>query len=150
MERSIISHSDVDEMKRKQYCCDASRRMYEDYYTGQAGGHMPVFRGAIHQRGHGLGNVIGGLFRRVVLPFLRTSTKGIVPFLKKNKKTFIRNALRTGMEVADDVLEGESLKSSMKKRIPKGIKRTADDVDWQTGSGFRKRRKRGRKRDALS
>jgi len=150
MERSIISHSDVDEMKRKQYCCDASRRMYEDYYTGQVGGHMPVFRGAIHQRGHGLGNVIGGLFRRVVLPFLRTSTKGIVPFLKKNKKTFIRNALRTGMEVADDVLEGESLKSSMKKRISKGIKRTADDVDWQTGSGFRKRRKRGRKRDALS
>jgi len=150
MARTIICHLNVDAMKRKRYCCDASRQMYEDYYTGQVGGSMPVFRGARYQRGHGLGNVIGGLFRRVVLPFLRTSTKGLVPFLKKNKKTFIRNALRTGMEVADDVLEGESLKSSMKKRIPKGIKRTADDVDWQTGSGFRKRRRRKRKRDALS
>jgi len=103
--------------------------MYEDYYTGQVGGNMPVFRGVRYQRGHGLGNVISGLFRRVVLLFL-----------KKNKKTFIRNASRTGMEVADDVLEGESLKGSVKKRLPQGIKRTAGDVDWQTGSGFRKRR----------
>jgi len=51
------------------------------------------------------------------------------------------------MDVADDVLEGESLKSSVKKRIPQGIKRTASDVDWQTGSGILKRRKT---RDALS
>ena len=129
MKRIIICHSYVNEMRRKRYCCDASREMYEDYYTGQVGGNMPVFRGVRYQRGHGLGNVISGLFRRVVLLFL-----------KKNKKTFIRNASRTGMEVADDVLEGESLKSSVKKRLPQGIKRTAGDVDWQTGSGFRKRR----------
>jgi len=89
--------------------------MYEDYYTGHVGGNIPVFRGARYQRSHGLGNVIGGLFRRVVLPFLWTSAKGIVPFLKKNKKTLIRYVLRTGMEVANDVLEGESLKSSVKK-----------------------------------
>jgi len=100
----------------------------------------PVFRGARYQRGHGLRNVIGGLFRGVVLLFLLT----------KNKKTLIRNALRTGMEVADGVLEGESLKSSVKKRVPQGIKRTAGDVDWQTGSSFRKRQKTRRKRDALS
>jgi len=49
--------------------------MYEDYYTGQVGGNMPVFRGSRHQRGHGLGSVIGGLFRRVVLPFLKKRTK---------------------------------------------------------------------------
>jgi len=36
------------------------------------------------------------------------------------------------MEVADDVLE-ESLKSSVKKRLPQGIKRTAGGVDWQKG-----------------
>ena len=136
MECIIICHSDVIEMRRKRYCCDASRQMYEDYYTGQVGGNMPVFRGMRHQRGHGLGNVIGGLFRRVVLPFL-----------KKNKKTLIRNVMKTGMEVADDVLEGQSLKSSVKKRLPQGIKRAAGDMDWQTGSGFRKRRKT---RDALS
>ena len=136
MEWIIICHSDVIEMRRKRYCCDASRQMYEDYYTGQVGGNMPVFRGMRHQRGHGLGNVIGRLFRRVVLPFP-----------KKNKKALIRNEMKTGMEVADDVLEGQSLKSSVKNRIPQGIKRAAGDMDWQTGSGFRKRRKT---RDALS
>ena len=95
MERITIRHSDVIEMRRKRYCCDASRQMYEDYYTGQVGGNMPVFRGMRHQRGHGLGNVI------------------------------IRNVMKTGMEVADDVLEGQSLKSSVKKRLPQGIKRAA-------------------------
>jgi len=82
---------------------------------------------------------------------LRFVVRGIsvvmLPFLKKNKKTLIRNVMRTGMEVADDVLEGQSLKSSVKKRLPQGIKRTAGDMDWQTGSGFRKKRKT---RDALS
>jgi len=34
--------------------------------------------------------------------------------------------MKTGMEVADDVLEGQSLKSSVKKRLPQGIKRAAD------------------------
>ena len=84
---------------------------------------MPVFRGSRHQRGRGLGNVIGGLFRRVVLSFL-----------KKNKKALIKNVMKTGM--ADDVLEGQSLKSSVKNRLPQGIKRAAGDMDWQTGSGF--------------
>ena len=65
MEGFIICHSDAMEMRRKLYCCDASRRMYEDYYTGQVGGNIPLFHGARYQRGHGLGNVIGGLFRRV-------------------------------------------------------------------------------------
>ena len=147
MEWIIICHSGAIEMRRKRYCCDASRRMYEDYYTGEVGGNIPVFRGARHQRGRGLGNVIGGLFRRVVLPFLQRSTKDVLPILKKNKKTLIRNVLKTGMEVADDVLEGKSLKSSVKKRIPQGIKHTAGDMDWQTGSDIRKRRKT---RDALS
>jgi len=77
MEWIIICHSDavMIEMKRKRYCCDASRRVYKDYYTGQVGGNIPVFCGARYQRGHGLRNVIGGLFRRVVLPFLQKSTK---------------------------------------------------------------------------
>jgi len=65
MEQIIVCHSDAIERRRKRYCCDASRQMYEDYYTGQVGGNMPVFRGVRYQRGHGVGNVISGLFRRV-------------------------------------------------------------------------------------
>ena len=84
MEWIIICRSDVIEMRRKRYCCDASRRMYEDITLVRWAERL--FRGARYQRGHGLGNVIGGLFRRVVLPFLQRSTKDVLPFLKKEQK----------------------------------------------------------------
>jgi len=58
------------------------------------------------------------------------------------------------MEVADDVLEGKPLKESAKKRVLSGIKRTADSVNWQTGSGRRRKRsfdsRRRRGRDIFS
>jgi len=119
-------------MGRKVHCCDASRHMYEDYYSRQVGGEMPVFRGSRHQRGHGLGSVLSGLFRRFVIPFFRD-----------HGKTLASNALKTGVDVAEDVLDGRSLKESAKKRLPEGIKRTAQSLIHQSGSGVGRR---GRKR----
>jgi hypothetical protein len=113
---------------RQKYCCDASRAMYEDYYSRQNGGEMPVFTGARTQRGHGLGNILSGLFRK------------IFPFIKQNAKMVGTRALKTGMEIADDVLEGRSFKDSLTTRVPRGIKRMASDVKWQTGSGVRRRK----------
>jgi len=54
---------------------------------------------------------------------LKNDGKTLIPFLKNNKKTLIRNALKTGMEVADDVSEGKSVKKTAKKRVLSGIKR---------------------------
>jgi len=87
-------------MKRKEYCCDASRNLYCDYYSRQSGGEMPVFSDARIQRGHGLGSILGGFFRRLVLPFV-----------KNNAKNMLTNAVKTGMEVADDVLERDRRRS---------------------------------------
>lgn len=120
-------------MKRRAYCCDASRDLYEEYYSQQNGGEIPVFAGSRFQRGHGLGSILGGFFRRLVLPFF-----------KNNGKQMLTNAVKTGLEVADDVLEGQSLKASAKKRVPAGIKRTVQNLNWQSGSGA-KRRRRSRK-----
>ena len=39
---------------------EASRALYEDYYTKQSGGELPVFYGSRTQRGHGIGSVLGG------------------------------------------------------------------------------------------
>jgi hypothetical protein len=104
--------------------------MFEDYYSRQQrGGEMPVFIGARTQRGHGLGNILSGLFRKIVLPFV-----------KRNAKMFGTRALKTGMEVADDVMEGKSFKDSLVKRVPTGIKRMASDIKWQSGSGVRRRK----------
>ena len=118
-------------MKRRAYCCDASRDLYEEYYSRQNGGEIPVFAGRRFQRGHGLGSILGGFFRRLVLPFF-----------KAHGKHMLANAVKTGMEVADDVLEGQSVKESAKKRIPAGIKRTVLSLSGQSGSGVRRRRKR--------
>ena len=125
-------------MKRRAYCCDASRDLYEEYYSQQNGGEIAVFAGRRFQRGHGLGSILGGFFRRLVLPFF-----------KAHGKHMLANAVKTGMEVADDVLEGQSVKESAKKRIPAGIKRTVLSLSGQSGSGVRRRRKR-RRRDIFS
>lgn len=91
---------------------------------------MPVFVGRRFQRGHGLGSILSGLFRRIVLPFF-----------KQHGKTMATSALQTGMEVADDVLgSGQSLKESTKKRIPEGIKRTVQSVIRQSVPDVKKRR----------
>jgi len=126
-------------MKRKAYCCDASRDLYEEYYSRQNGGEIPVFAGRRFQRGHGLGSILSGFFRQLVLPFFKAHGKHI-----------LANTLKTGMEVADDVLEGKSVKESVKKRIPAGIKRTVIGLDRQSGSGVHKRRKLRRRRDIFS
>ena len=85
---------------------------------------MPVFSGARIQRGHGLGSILGGLFRLLVLPFVRNNAKNV-----------LTNAVKTGMEVADYVLEGRSLKKSADRRVPVGIKRMVRGLKFQSGSG---------------
>jgi len=94
---------------------------------------MPVFAGARIQRGHGLGSILGGFFRRLVLPFV-----------KSNAKNVLTNAVKTDMEVADDVLEGRSLKESAKRRVPAGIKRTVRGLNFQSGSPTQTRMEHGR------
>jgi len=104
---------------------------------------MPVFSGARIQRGHGLGSILGGFFRRLVLPFVKNHVKDV-----------LTNAVKTGMEVADDVLEGRSLKESAKRRVPAGIKRTVRGLIFQSGSGVRRvktnKKKKRKIRDVFS
>jgi len=95
---------------------------------------MPVFVGTKHQRGHGIGCMLSGLFRNVVLPFL-----------EGNVGSLTGNVLKTGVQVLDDVVRGKSFKDTVKQRIPEAIKAAARDIDWQTGSG-KPERKRCRRR----
>lgn len=120
---------------RKQFCCDANRLAYEDYYLNQSGNGMPIFQGARTQRGHGLGSVLSGLFRSA-WPMIQTGAKALG-----------KQVLKTGMQIAGDVVDGQNFKDATMKRIPEGIKTfvRSDDVTPQTGGG-RKRRKRAVKR----
>jgi len=118
-------------MKRK-FCCEASRQMYEDYYTRQtgSGNQMPIFMGSRFQKGHGLGSILSGLFRR------------ILPFFRNNAKNFATNLLQTGAEVVGDVFDDKKkFTDSLKERLPQGIKRTVQNLEFQSGSGLGQRRK---------
>ena len=126
-------------MKRKVYCCDATRDLYEEYYQRQNGGEIPVFAGRRFQHGHGLGSILSGFFRRLVLPFF-----------KAHGKKILANAVKTSAEVADDVLEGKTVKESAKRRIPAGIKRTLLGLGPQSGSGAYRRKRRKIARDIFS
>ena len=120
---------------KRQFCCDASRFAYEDYYLKQSGSGMPVFQGSRMQRGHGLGSILSGFFRSAW------------PLIQTGAKAFGKQVLRTGLQIANDVSEGRNFKESSKRRIPEGIKAFASSYDFNTqgGSGGR-RRKRRRKR----
>lgn len=77
---------------------------YEDYYVRQVGGQLPVFVGGRGQRGHGLGNIFGSLFRSVM------------PLFKRGAMALGKRALKTGVNVARDVVGGGNLKASVKRR----------------------------------
>ena len=62
------------------------------------------FSGLPYQRGGGLGSIFRGIFR------------ALLPIAKSAGKTVGRQALRTGAEIASDVLSGSNLKDSVKRR----------------------------------
>jgi hypothetical protein len=72
-------------------------RAYHEYYLNQAGREYPVYVGTLYQRGHGLGSIFGSLF------------KSAVPLLKRGAKTFGREALKTGLNLASDVMKGQNV-----------------------------------------
>jgi len=108
---------------RKPFCCESSRHMFDQYYAKQQRGHgdFPVYIGRTRQRGHGLGNIIGSLWRRI-LPIL---------------KSFAPIALRTGARIFDDVNSGKTWKDSAVKRVQEPISSYMN----QSGNGVRRRRK---------
>lgn len=84
---------------RCKYQCN--QKHFEDYYTTQVGHGLSVFTGPAHQKGYGIGNVLSGL------------TRTVVPLLKK---TLLKEGVRTGVNVATDVLRGQKLSTSVNRR----------------------------------
>ncbi len=81
---------------------------YEEYFIRQAqtGQGMAYYAGSHGQRGHGLGSVLGGLFRSVF------------PFFGSNiVKTLGREAFRAGSGILTDIASGNmDPMESMKRR----------------------------------
>jgi hypothetical protein len=80
-------------------------KAYHDYYIHQVRKGYPVFVGRRYQRGHVLGSIFGGLF------------KAAMPLLKKGAKTLGREALKTGLNIAGDVVQGRNIKQASQSRL---------------------------------
>jgi hypothetical protein len=93
---------------------------YEHYYLQQAGNGLPAYAGVPFQRGHGLGSIIGGLFR------------GALPILRNVGKAVGKQLLRSGLDVANDVVSGNNVKKALKRRAREGA---ANLLGGQRGSG---------------
>ncbi|DAC80270.1 TPA_asm: cupiennin [Branchiostoma lancelet adintovirus] len=65
---------------------------------------MMVYRGRSIQRGYGLGGIFRGLFRSAV------------PLLKRGAKAVGKQALRSGIDLAQDVFNGQGVKLAAKRR----------------------------------
>lgn len=113
-------------------CCT---RKFENYYASQTGNGLSFYRGgAVLQRGHGIGGFFAKLFRSAM------------PLLMSGAKTIGKEALRTGTMVANDVLSGESFKSSLKTRSKETGKKLArkavKKADEMIGHGRLKRKRK--------
>lgn len=122
---------------KRPYCCDDSRDLYEQYYGRQqkGGGDFPIYVGRYSQRGHGIGNLLGSLFRRI-LPVLKAAAPHV---------------LRTGANIVQDVASGQTWRESAIKRVPETLRAVRpsavlETLTGQTGSGKRKRRKKSLKK----
>ena len=115
----------------------------------QYGLGMNAFHGARVQKGYGLGSILGGLVRRA-LPYLWTGAKHAG-----------KMALKTGVDVANDVMDGQDIKSSVKARTRQAGKRLANKMTssvlakvgaLQAGRGKKKKivKKRPRKNKITS
>lgn len=87
-----------------------------------------MFAGSYGQKGHGLGSLLSGLFRSAF------------PMIKRGLSTFGKHALRTGLEIATDVVDGESFGNSARRRVPDGIKRFTSTANFSNQSGSGRRR----------
>ena len=121
-------------MKGGKYCCTDERKAYEDFYLNQCGHGMPVFCVARMQRGHNIEGIFSGFFC------------SIFPMLKKVAPVIGKKALLTGIDIVSDVAAGQSLKKSAKSRVSdalkEGISSFISTDNSQSGSGYRKKRKR--------
>lgn len=108
---------------------------YQHYYSHQAGSGVGiVYKGVAHQRGHGIGSFLGGLFRSVL------------PLLSSGFRTVGKETLNAGVGLLSDMMNSQPLEDSLKSRFKDAsanLKRKADEkIDsLMSGSGYKRIRK---------
>lgn len=113
---------------------------YDNLFLPQTGeGHLRHFVGSPNQRRRGIGSFLGGLFKR------------ILPFLSSGAKAVGKEALKSGLNIATDMVDHDiPLKESFQQRFKestRNLKRKAEDKlsKLMEGSGYKKAKRRKKK-----
>jgi hypothetical protein len=110
--------------------------VYTLYYLQQAEGRYGGQFHAASQKGDGLGQFLGGLFRR------------IFPLLSSGAKALGREAFSTGVGLLKDAMNGRPMKESMRERVTQAgsnlTTKAATKMESMVGNGYKKRKRKPR------
>lgn len=111
-----------------------SNKCLEDYYCNQSGDGLNFYQGSSLQKGYGFGGIFRSLFRAAV------------PLFKSGAKAVGKQLFHTGVDVLNDLSQGENIKVAAKRRFKEAGKNLTDKaavkVKSMIGSGRNKKRKR--------
>ena len=111
---------------------------WNDYYIEQAGGgDYNTFKGALYQRGYGLGGMFGR-FIKWIIPLIKKSAG---PLLKGAASALGSEAVTTATNIAKDAWAGKPISESFKKNAHVAIdnlKLKAENA--LSGKGIKRRR----------
>ena len=95
---------------------------FQDYYVQQLGHGMPVYTGAVMQKGHGIGNVLKGLFR-IATPLIKSIGKTAL----KRAKPVMREVGTWALNKGIDAIAGKVSKPKRRRtvNIPRAQRRPA-------------------------
>ena len=108
------------------YDPQSSSTFYRNYYAQQKGNGLSVFRGATVQRGRGIGSFFSKMMR------------GAMPLLKSGAKAVGKQLLNTGASIANDLIDGQDLKTSATKNFSTGGKKLLNDLTKVFGNDYKR------------
>ena len=98
---------------------------------------IPQYPYYISQRGHGLGGIFRSL-ARVFMPIAKTVFKASKPLMKKAVKYAGKEALQVGLDTVTDVVNGNDLKTSLKKNVKTRSKHVLNKTKDKIKEGLEK------------
>ena len=111
---------------------------FNKYYALQSQG-LSGFHGPSFQKGHGLGSMFKRLFRWVI-PIIKQNAAPLLNTAMEGIKSSVSDGVSNFQKDLED--DKKSIKESAKQRIMETFKGIKRNLETQSGSGSRKRKKR--------
>lgn len=129
---------------------ELSVAQWDNYFKNQlkgqvGGGSIKGFVAPRYQSGKGFGSILGGLLR-MISPVTRSIIRS--PVIRSIGNTIKKEALKSGIGVANDLVKGRNFKNSIKTRGKKAgkkiMKKSASRINKKIQTGRGKKQKHGR------